>query len=168
MLLDYGYHDLHFETFSYEAPPTDDEVQRQEHPSEAWRQPNRGSGAGSFAFADPRVGTRRGEETPNVVSRRRDDAQAGKGSAEEDDIVTLERKSTARYTDERSSTRSMDTVVEKMFTMGGRHQVHSLPGAERTVGVPCTSNGSLQRASNDEPIDVKAVSRLEEHEVILR
>ncbi|GMF26693.1 unnamed protein product [Phytophthora fragariaefolia] len=58
------------------------------------------------------------EETPNVVSRRRDDAQAGKGSAEEDDFVTLERKSTARYTDERSSTRGMDTVVEKMFTMG--------------------------------------------------
>ncbi|GMF61156.1 unnamed protein product [Phytophthora fragariaefolia] len=57
------------------------------------------------------------EETPNVVSRRRDDAQAGKGSAEEDDIVTLERKSTARYT-ERSSTRGMDTVLEKMFTMG--------------------------------------------------
>ncbi|GMF20524.1 unnamed protein product [Phytophthora fragariaefolia] len=58
------------------------------------------------------------EETPNVVSRRRDDAQAGKGSAEEDDIATLGRKSTARYTDERSSTRGMDTVVKKMFTMG--------------------------------------------------
>ncbi|GMF34980.1 unnamed protein product [Phytophthora fragariaefolia] len=98
--------------FSYGAPPTDDEGQRQEHPSEAWRQPNRGGGAGSFAFADPRVGTRRG------VPVRRDDAQAGKGSAEEDAIVTLEKKITARYTDERSSTRGMDTVVEKMFTMG--------------------------------------------------
>ncbi|GMF38198.1 unnamed protein product [Phytophthora fragariaefolia] len=58
------------------------------------------------------------EGTPNVVSRRRDDAQAGKGSAEEDDIATLGRKSTARYTDERSSTRGMYTVVKKMFTIG--------------------------------------------------
>ncbi|KAG6574343.1 uncharacterized protein IUM83_07092 [Phytophthora cinnamomi] len=58
------------------------------------------------------------KETPNIICGRRDDTQAGKGSAEEDDNATLERASTAREADERRSTRGKGTVVEKMFTMG--------------------------------------------------
>ncbi|KAJ8542468.1 hypothetical protein ON010_g12345 [Phytophthora cinnamomi] len=56
----WSHHDLRFETLDHGASPPDDEVQRHEHSREAWRQPNRGSGAGSFAFEDPRVGSGRG------------------------------------------------------------------------------------------------------------
>ncbi|KAE9043145.1 hypothetical protein PR002_g3501 [Phytophthora rubi] len=33
---------------------------------------------------------------------------------------------------------------------------------------PCSSHGSLQRASYDAQVDIEAVSGLEEHEVVLR
>ncbi|GMF36645.1 unnamed protein product [Phytophthora fragariaefolia] len=69
-------------------------------------------------FTVEAVGDAVQKNPPSVVHGRHDDAQAGKGSAGEDDDATSERESTIGEADGSSSTKGKHNIVEKMFTMG--------------------------------------------------